>query len=176
MSDLKRVLALKPPFPWTTVKLWKDRQEASSVAVFDSSVAVAARNHWEWSTHAYAIAMRSSEYHLLSQSTICAVTHLFALLCLLLFDQELRPMAVFLWRSIASDQHGLSARPILSELFMMWSLYAVYEWFSIFEDRSANERSPNIKYMFTKSTEAANRDPECIIVFFFAFYHVGSAI
>ena len=115
MSDLKRVLALKPPFPWTTVKLWKDRQEASSVAVFDSSVAVAARNHWEWSTHAYAIAMRSSEYHLLSQSTICAVTHLFALLCLLLFDQELRPMAVFLWRSIAYDQHGLSARPILSE-------------------------------------------------------------
>ena len=40
---------------------------------------------------------------------------LFALLCLLLFDQELRPMAVFLWRSIAYDQHGLSARPILSE-------------------------------------------------------------
>ena len=93
----------------------KHRQEGFSAAVFDSSVAVAARNHWEWSTHACAIAMRSPEYHLLSQSTICAAAHLFALLWLPLFDQELRPMAAFLWRLYANDQHGLSARPIMSK-------------------------------------------------------------
>ena len=162
--DLERVLALKRPFPWTTVKLWKDRQEASSVAVFDSSVAVAARNHWEWSTHAYAIAMRSSEYHLLSQSTICACLRYCVCYCLIRNYGR--------WPCFCEDQlHMINTgyRPdrYCQNVFMMWSLKAVYEWFSIFEDRSTNERSPNIKYMFTKSTEAANRGPECIIAFFF---------
>ena len=123
------------------------------------------------------------------QSTICCLKALFVLqrtclrycVCYCLIRNYGR------WPCFCEDQsHMINTgyRPdrYCQNLFMMWSLkntYAVYEWFSIFEDRSANERSPNIKYMFTKSTEAANRDPECIIVFFSfskTFYHVGSAI
>ena len=110
------------------------------------------------------------------QSTICCLKALFVLLrtclrycvCYCLIRNYGR------WPCFCEDQlHMINTgyRPdrYCQNLFMMWSLkntYAVYEWFSIFEDRSANERSPNIKYMFTKSTEAANRDPECRNVFF----------